>query len=277
MAKIPFPYTQKELVAKVNEILAEYEVPLTLRQIYYRLVSDKLENKKSRYKSLSDKLARAREQGLVPWSKIIDLKRQPEIRNQWKDVYDFYDWVKNAYSRNLQQRQPKHIEIWCEKAVAIQDLANKYGIAVLAGGGYRSSTSLYETSKRMGVKPTVLYLGDWDPSGLDIERSLKEEMFKVFKIDIDIQRVLLNHEDIAKYNLQPALAKWSDARTKKFVETWGENVYELDALPPDVIIQKTEDAIKRNLDLPEYENQLREERSDWARIEEELEGLLGAE
>lgn len=270
-----FPYTKEELVIKVNEILSEYDTSLTLRQIYYRLVSIGLMNAQKVYKNLSDKLARARENGLIPWSRIIDTKRHLEVRNQWIDVADFYGWVKDAYARDLQQSQPRHIEVWCEKAVAIQHIMDKYGISLLAGGGYRSASALYEAAKRfkrVGKPITVLYLGDFDPSGLDIERDIEEKLLDIFGIATDVVRVLLNFKDITEYNLLPSPVKKTDPRTLAYIDRFGfENAYELDALPPKVIEQKLETEIRKVMDLSKYEEELEKEAADLERIENELE------
>jgi hypothetical protein len=55
-----------EIVPKVNAILKQYEYPLTLRQVYYRLVAaGDIENMRSNYTSLSSILVKARERGEV--------------------------------------------------------------------------------------------------------------------------------------------------------------------------------------------------------------------
>jgi len=51
-----------KIVQQTNRILSEYEYPLTLRQVYYRLVSQNtIPNTKSAYNSLSKMLVKARE------------------------------------------------------------------------------------------------------------------------------------------------------------------------------------------------------------------------
>ena len=91
-----FPYSDIELAEKVNSILAEYNVPLTLRQVYYRLVALGLKNDQKVYKNLSGKLSRLREQGLVPWDRIVDLKRQLEKIPSWTSPEEFFDDVSRS-------------------------------------------------------------------------------------------------------------------------------------------------------------------------------------
>lgn len=261
-----FPYSDIELGKKINSILGEYDVPLTLRQVYYRLVVLGLMNAQKVYKNLSNKLSRLRERNLVPWDKIIDLKRQPEKESSWTCPETFFETVGRAYKRDLQQEQPKHIEVWCEKAVAISHIINKYDLSLFAGGGYRSISSLYEASKRFKYvnKPIViLYLGDFDPSGLDIERDTETRMAEVFNVEVDVQRVLLLPQDITNYKLLPSPVKLTDPRTASYVEKYGfENAYELDALPPNILAERLEEAICNNMDMKLYKEQLLEQKKD---------------
>ena len=261
-----FPYSDIELGEKINSILDEYDVPLTLRQVYYRLVVLGLMNAQKVYKNLSNKLSRLRERNLVPWDKIIDLKRQPEKESSWTCPETFFEVVSRSYRRNLQQEQPKHIEVWCEKAVAISHIINKYDLNLFAGGGYRSISSLYEASKRFKYinKPIViLYLGDFDPSGLDIERDTETRMAEIFNIEVDVQRVLLLPQDITNYKLLPSPVKPTDPRTFAYVEKYGfENAYELDALPPNILAERLEKAICGNMDMDLYKMQIEREELD---------------
>lgn len=266
-----FPYSNVELADKVNSILAEYNVPLTLRQVFYRLVALGLLNEEKVYKNLSRKLSRLREQGLVSWDGIVDLKRQPEKESSWISPKEFFDTVSRSYKRDLQQGQKKHIEVWCEKAVAIRQVTDKYDVNLLAGGGYRSSSALYEAAKRfknIGKPIVILYLGDFDPSGMDIDRDIATRMLEFFGIKVDVQRVLLVHQDITAYSLLPSKVKLKDSRTPAYVARYGfKNAYELDALPPDILAKRLEEAIRRNMDIGLYESQVANEGVDNAEID----------
>src|SRR3989344_1602050 len=96
-----FPYSDTELAEKVNNILEEYNVPLTLRQVYYRIVAIGLMNAQRVYKNLSKKLSELREQGLVPWNRIVDLKRRPEKETSWTSPEEFFEDVSQWYKRDL--------------------------------------------------------------------------------------------------------------------------------------------------------------------------------
>ncbi|MCX6752434.1 MAG: hypothetical protein NTZ87_02945 [Candidatus Nomurabacteria bacterium] len=267
-----FPYSNgKELAEKINSILEEYNVPLTLRQVYYRLVALGLKNSQNVYKNLSGKLSRLREDGLVSWDRIIDLNRQPKKESSWTSPQEFFEADRWSYKRDLQQGQKVYLEIWCEKAIAIRHITDKYDVHLLAGGGYRSSSALYEAAERfrdVGKKIVILYLGDFDPSGLDIERDIETRMREVFGLEVDVQRVLLVQQDITDYELLPSPVKPKDTRTSAYIERYGfRDVYELDALKPDVIADRLERAICRNIDLDLYRTQVEKWEEDKVEIE----------
>ena len=262
-----FPWRGHELAETVNKILEEYDVPLTLRQVYYRLVALGLMNAQKAYKSLSNKLSRLREQGLIPWNRITDLNRQLKKISSWTSPEEFFEVVGKSYKRDLQQEQPKHIEVWCEKSVAISHITDKYDVSLLAGGGYRSSSALYEASKRfkrIGKPIVILYLGDFDPSGLDIERDIETRLETIFGIaEVKVQRVLLVLRDITDYKLLPNPVKSKDTRTHAYIKKYGfESAYELDALPPNIIAERLEEAICGNMDMNLYKTQVEKWETD---------------
>ena len=89
-----------DLIAEVNAILAQYDGPLTLRQVYYRLVAAQIiENVQKAYTLLSKHLERARLAGLVDDTRIIDRTRQTSRVSTWHDLEDFLATVRDTYRR----------------------------------------------------------------------------------------------------------------------------------------------------------------------------------
>ena len=80
-------------VAAVNQIIGQYSIPLTLRQIYYRLVAKGLiPNRRSAYNGLSAQLVKAREAGEVDERRINDRTRSIEDR-AFDTPNDFLDAI----------------------------------------------------------------------------------------------------------------------------------------------------------------------------------------
>ena len=78
-------------------------------------------------------------------------------------------------------------------------------------------------------------------------------------------KVALTAEQVEELNLPPNLtAKKTSSRRKGFVERFGENVFELEAIPPRVLQQSLRDAIDAVLDLDAYNAEIDREKQDAA-------------
>ncbi len=268
------------LIEKVQQLIEEYSLPLTVRQIYYRVVSLQIiENSTKSYKNFDNKLVIAREEHFIPYSAIIDRTRQVIKSSSWSSPKEFFDTVKTAYRRRLLADQDNYVEVWVEKdalAGLFEEITNKYDVYLVVGRGYQSHSALYEASLRFKQAKAVkiLYFGDFDPSGEDIFRNIRERMSRLFDLQPDFEKVALTREDIDYYNLPPNLIKRSDSRARNFISRHGDLSVELDALPPDVLLQKVEDSIVKHLDMTKFEKQLELEREDKGQIEELIKAIM---
>jgi hypothetical protein len=78
----------------------------------------------------------------------------------------------------------------------------------------------------------LLYAGDYDPSGEDIDRDF------VLRTDCwdTVRRVALTEAQVTEYALPPQPGKETDSRARGFIERHGKLVQvEVDALSPDVL------------------------------------------
>jgi hypothetical protein len=101
-----------------------------------------------------------------------------------------------------------------------------------------------------GQKTVILHLGDHDPSGIDMSRDI-EERIQMFLAEQDneeafgLYRIALNMDQVKYYNPPPNPAKTTDSRFKSYINYFGEESWELDALEPNVLINLiTENATK---------------------------------
>jgi len=246
------------LINNAREILGEYN-PMTLRQVYYQLVARHIiDNKRSEYQKLSNALVRARQEGIIPWEWVEDRGRQPRAISMWRDLPDFIDTVKVAYRKDVWDSQPVYIEVWLEKDAlsgVFIDVTREYGVTLIVGRGYNSWSAYKDASIRFCDidKPiTLLYFGDFDPSGEDILRAL-EDSLEFFGTSPEIIKVALTHDDITRYDLPPDFTKKTDSRSKNFIEEHGDIAVELDALPVKILQQKIRDSIEDHIDLEALE------------------------
>ncbi len=242
------------LLEHIRQILEEYN-PMTLRQVYYQLVAKHvIDNKRSEYQKLSNTLVKGRQEGLIPWEFMEDRGRQPRAVSMWKDLLDFIDTVKTSYRKDVWTSQPVYIEVWLEKEALsgiFTDVTRQYGITLCVGRGYNSWSAYKDASLRFDEieKPVIiLYFGDFDPSGEDIFRAIKDSL-EFFGTSPRIEKVALTAEDVIEYNLPPDFTKKTDSRTKSFIKEHGDIAVELDALPVKILQQKIRQAIEDNIDL----------------------------
>jgi len=271
---IAFRKKTLDLFAAVNAILAQYDGPLTLRQVYYRLVAAQvLPNTRNAYSGLSGHLVNARLARIVDDSRIVDRVRQTLRVSCWDDLPDFLEAVRTSYRREKWTSQSFNVEVWCEKdAVAgvLEPITDEYEVVLYPCRGYNSYSALKDAGERLRRmdRPTVvLYLGDFDPSGQDMPRDIRDRLTQDFGAELDLQVIALTEEQIAEHDLPPNPVKRSDSRAPGFVARHGGDVWELDALPPNVLQALVRGHVERFFDRPAFEAERVRERTEQRRLE----------
>ncbi len=131
----------RDLYNSAIEVL-NVEHPVTLRQLYYRLVSaGALRNSQGEYQRLGNVMTRAREAGMISRSWIVDHVRATLKPSSWSGLADFADTVQEAYRKDFWANLDHHVELFVEKdAVAgtIQPVTREYDIALRVCRGYAS-------------------------------------------------------------------------------------------------------------------------------------------
>jgi len=241
------------IIKAAREILESYN-PMTVRQVYYRLVARQLiENNRSSYQAVSKALANARKEGIISWQWIEDRLRKPHKVNMWDDMDDFIQTVIASFRLNVWESQEHYVEVWLEKDALsgiFEDALNFYGITLNVGRGYDGWSSIHNAANRFNAHEngTILYYGDFDPSGEDMVRSLRDRL-AFFGCKPNIIKVALTLVDIRLYNLPPDPTKTTDTRSAAFVAKNGDIAVELDALPPDVLVTSIKKEVEKLVDM----------------------------
>ena len=240
----PRPATLR-LVQHARDAIDEAEANgyrLTLRSCYYVLVAQNLiPNTVQSYKKLSRILSEARWHGELDFDALDDLQRRVEYWQDWDSPAQFVKAAAPSYRSDWWKDSDTYVEVWAEKnAVAglLEPVCRDYGVRFLAVRGFISLTTVYEAARRMmkaeglkGQHPTLIYFGDFDPSGVDIERDLEDRLNRLAVVP-DVVRVALDREQVEEHELPPQPTKRADSRSA----TWDhEGSWELDALPGTVM------------------------------------------
>lgn len=240
-------------IQAINLILNEYDTRLTVRQAYYQCASRGIVPLTTPgYRSIQSAISKGRKYGYVPWDKIEDRTRQPHTPIMFGGLEDYKEAILQAYRRDIWQNQPRRFEVWLEKNAlfgVINPITQYYGITLQTITGYSSISAIHDGANRLKDGDTILYLGDHDATGIDIDRSLRDGFLEDHGKKINIERIGLIYEDIEKYNLLSNPEKEEDPRTKEYPY---EKQAELDALPPDVLRDRIEAAIISHLDMGAY-------------------------
>jgi hypothetical protein len=246
-----------QFLVQVQEVLQSYDFALTLRQIYYQLVSRQyIPNRKESYRRLSQLCVKGRDEGILPEDAFADRLREIDKPSSWADLNDFMATVRQAYRKDVWQDQENYIEIWTEKDAlrgVITPVTYAFDVSLLIVRGQVSRTAIYESYERFFAKMQegkncyLFYFGDFDPSGLSIYNSLVQRLRNYgegYGNGIIFQRIALTAEQIEEYHLPQDPAKKSDPSYKSFVAEYGDNVVELDSLPPDALRELIKNCIE---------------------------------
>ena len=89
-------------LAQVQEVIDDYNIPLTLRQIYYQLVAKQIIlNNSKEYQNLSIVCVKGRDEGILSEDAFVDRLRKVDKPNSWTDLTDFIATVSNAYRKDI--------------------------------------------------------------------------------------------------------------------------------------------------------------------------------
>lgn len=248
----------REIVEKCVEIVADYQgqgFDLSIRQLYYQLVSKNIiKNSERSYKSLITTISQARLAGLIDWEAIVDRGRETHHSPGYESAFDFMNGMEYAFRLNMWNRQPCHLEVMVEKQAlegVLIPVCDKWQVPFSVNKGYSSQTALYTTGKRLEdicVPITILYLGDHDPSGIDMTRDVQERLSQFANKPIDVDRVALNMDQVRQWNLPPNPTKMNDTRSAYYVTNYGLECWELDAIEPSELSNMVEAKILACLD-----------------------------
>ncbi len=269
------------LVAYCSQIIEELSAyRLTLRQLYYQLVSRNIiPNQERSYKNLSRVVTRARLAGILDWDAIEDRVRQPDSPPEFDNLGGLVDAALRTYRLPRWKGQKDYAELWVEKdtlASVLRPLARKYHVTLMVNRGYSSASAMYDSAKRFlehrDQECTLLYLGDLDPSGEDMVRDIGDRLLE-FDAPVLVEKIALTMDQVDQYNPPPNPAKMTDPRAADFIAKYGHESWEVAALPPAVLEQLISEKIESVLDLKLYAEVISKEEEDKEQLREYVTGL----
>lgn len=264
------------VIEQANEILEEYQAnsyDLTLRQLYYQFVARDLfpedrrwswtgtkwvrdtegtKNADPNYKWLGTKTNDARLAGLMDWNTIVDRTRNLLAYQHWNSPAERIEACSYGYHTDIRSTQDYYIEVWVEKEALIEIVertCDRHDVPCFACRGYVSQSAMWRAAVQRfvekeedGFLTKIFYLGDHDPSGVDMPRDIQDRL-KLFGSSAEVDILALNMEQIEELNPPHDPAKLTDSRCPEYIQRYGEKAWELDALEPQFL----EELISKNI------------------------------
>jgi hypothetical protein len=292
---------KRPMLDAVLQVLRDYRdfLPVTLRRVHYALLSlppflrhagkpervfyrgkwrsNVYSNDLDSYKDLSNLLTRARHEGIVPWPWVHDPTRPVTSWDCQPDVQAFvreqFEGFLQGYHRDYLQSQPNLVELVGEKLTldgVIRPVVAQYGIRITVGRGYSSYPMLKEMAERFRKsgkeKLIVLFVSDHDPEGEDIPhafaRCLRDD-HGIPEERLVPKKVALTAEQVRELGLPPQMkVKEGSSRGKKFRDRYGDDVFEVEAVPPVRLQAILREGIDSVLDLDAFNAEVDREAED---------------
>lgn len=302
------------IIADAARLCAAYArqgLDLTLRQLYYQFIARDLfpdswatgvggtKNTERNYKNLGTIVSNARLAGLIDWDHIVDRTREPEgpgtrFMNWWDDPRQIIRATAPSYRNDKWADQDYYVECWVEKealAGVLESACPELDVTFYCCRGYSSQSAMWGAAQRIGErvsdgrKARVIYLGDHDPSGIDMTRDVWDRLATFVAQDrlgedpcalgdmsvqaddyrdacgdsLVVERIALNMDQVDLYQPPPNPAKLSDSRAADYVEKFGSESWELDALEPTVLVDLIREAVVAYRDEDLWEEALERE------------------
>ena len=233
--------------------VAEAENPVTVRGLFYRVMSLGLVPKTERgYYVVQRQTLKLRRAGVLPYGWITDGTRLRLKPLTWSSTQAALQNTAKMYRRDLWIDQDVHVEIWTEKDAirgVIYPVTEEFDVPLMISRGYSSETFLHDTAEEINAigKESVIYqLGDHDPSGVDAWRDIQRKLLGFVDpgINLVFERIAVTPEQIVSMSLPTRPTKQSDSRAAKFA---GESV-EVDAIPSTTLRRLVREAIEQWID-----------------------------
>ena len=274
-----------EIIQTAESIVTQYQdmgFNLTVRQLYYQFVARSIfENTEKNYKRLGKIISDARRAGMIDWNAIEDRTRYIRKLSSWDNPQDILESARSSYHRDLWVDQPKRIEVWIEKDAlvgVIENICNKNDIPFFSCRGYVSDSEMWVAAMRHREHIThrqpviVLHFGDHDPSGIDMTRDIgnRLEMF-ARSGSIEVRRIALTMQQIKELKPPPNPAKITDSRYNGYVDKYGKESWELDALEPQYIENLIKEQIDSERNNEQWQNAIDGQETERQQIEDVIE------
>ena len=209
--------------------------------------------------------------------------------SHWDSPKDIISACASQFRLDTRLTQDTYIEVWIEKDALVgvlEGVCTELDVPYFSCRGYTSQSAVWRAANRVKSmaagrvgRAVIIHLGDHDPSGIDMTRDIQTRL-EIFGCSAHVDRIALNMDQVTEYSPPPNPAKITDSRYDAYVEEYGEESWELDALDPrsiyelirQTISQYTNNSRRQALIDDQWNNrrQLRGVATNWDQIIDQL-------
>lgn len=295
-----------EVIRRADEVLAAANADgftMSVRQLYYHFVANDLfsedrffrwtgskyvpstreaggtVNADPNYKWLGGLLTDGRMNGLIDWDFLEDRHRGLRDWHHDSSPAAAIRLAARRFALSRWEDQPYRVEVWVEKdalAGVVERACSAVDTPFLACKGYMSVSEIKAASERFGSyieagqKVIVIYLGDHDPSGLNMDKVNERQIREMMEVDafeddwqvpdfdawdeehFEFRRIALSRDQVRQFNAPPNPAKMTDSRAAAYVALHGPLSWELDAIPIADLVRLIQSEVEAMRDLPAW-------------------------
>jgi hypothetical protein len=229
--------------------LVEEHGPCSVRHVFYRAVVAEMPGitkNDSGYNKVQRAMLELRRAGAIPYAQIVDSTRWMRKLQTFNSIDAALLTTAWTYRRDLWNASDYRVEVWCESdsiASTIFYVTEEWDVALMVCRGFSSETFAYNAAENWreteSRQPVVLYVGDHDPAGLDIETTLKDQLAEFAEIEPWWYRLGVTWAQISELQLPGTNPK----------RDYGFPIaVEAEALPPSDLRNLVHDAIQEFVD-----------------------------
>lgn len=226
--------------------------PQSVRHIFYKMTDPGLavpvpksdHGAGNGYAVVQRRMSQMRVNGSLPYSWVTDYTRRGFHVRTYGSATEFLRRTAGLYRADAWKLADSYVEVWCESrsiAGVIENLCDDLGVSLYPSGGFSSLTLVFncaeyikENLAEAGKPVNVIYIGDYDPAGVlidkDIERKLRSHLG--VGADLTFHRVGINQAQVREFNLPTKPRKPGDRRSLHV-----EEAVEAEAMPAEILLR----------------------------------------
>jgi hypothetical protein len=193
----------------------------------------------------------------MPYDWLADSTRWQRRPRSYDSLTSALEETARFYRRDALTRSDRYVELWLEKEAlsgVVFEATSKFDVPLMTARGFASLSFLNSSAEdiRYEARPTTIYhLGDYDPSGQQAARSIRDSLFEMSdRDDLEFIQLAVLPDQIRDWNL-PTRPTKRDGNCH--AKNWTGDSVELDAIHPQRLRDMVTGALARHIPVGELD------------------------